>query len=144
MPPKSARRRGSFGAVTELGRRSPCPIPPHRLALPDRRRHQLRRPRLVRRLPLLVPHAASRHTDAIHAACCGLTSCLRDNATVGSGSGSRIDYLFAANVSGPARVGSGHTLTFAEADRLARRDTGRDDASLSYSDHKAVTAKVYH
>jgi hypothetical protein len=52
----------------------------------------------------------------------------------------RIDFLMAAKPGGLPRIDRVHTVGFAEAGRAR----AGDDPSLSYSDHRAVAARVWY
>lgn len=77
--------------------------------------------------------------DPVYEACSGGRSCLDDNWTVGSGS--RIDFLF---FNAAAHSTNGHTVTFNEADAADLQFTGSDRDDLNYSDHRAISARVYY
>ncbi|MFG1779573.1 hypothetical protein ACGFIR_25335 [Micromonospora sp. NPDC049051] len=71
------------------------------------------------------------------------TCALDEHWTIGSGS-RRIDYLFAKRPNGVAPMGAEHTITFNEGDAADKKYTGSDNADLSYSDHRAIRARVHY
>lgn len=91
-------------------------------------------------------------TDPIFAACdeqtasaLELDACLVDHATMRFGS--RYDFLFAkyhpSYRSGPAATSGAVTVGFEEAGEADRALTGKDDAALAYSMHRAVGTYVH-
>lgn len=80
--------------------------------------------------------------DAGYAGCGGATSCLDDNWTINSTR--RIDFLFARRSGGLPRIAAFHTVTFNEGDRADLAVTGTDREDRDYSDHRAVSARVYY
>ncbi|WP_162907490.1 hypothetical protein [Allorhizocola rhizosphaerae] len=74
----------------------------------------------------------------------GVRTCLRDTHwTIGGDS--RIDFLFARKGGGGMPfVGAEHTVTFAEGDQADIQVTGTDRQDRSYSDHRAIRARVHY
>jgi len=57
----------------------------------------------------------------------------------------RIDFLFGKLPGGKLPfIGSEHTITFNEGDAAHKDQTGTDDASLNYSEHRAVMARIHY
>ncbi|HEY0699597.1 MAG TPA: hypothetical protein VGD43_17505 [Micromonospora sp.] len=72
-----------------------------------------------------------------------IKACLQDNWT--SGSGNRIDFLFARRgTGGMPFVGAEHTVTFDEGDAADIAVTGDDRTDRNYSDHRAVRARIHY
>lgn len=69
-------------------------------------------------------------------------ACLKANWT--SGSGKRIDFLFAATPGGLPKVTGTHTVTYNEGDAADREVTGTDRADRDYSGHRAVRALIHY
>jgi hypothetical protein len=79
-----------------------------------------------------------RYRDAAYADCDGSKSCLikRHETTK-----ARIDFLMAAKPSGFPRIDSVHTIGYAEAGRARGR---ADNPNLSYSQHRAIRARIWY
>lgn len=88
------------------------------------------------------------YRDAVYAGCAAsggpVADCLAGNWTL-DGTSRRIDFLFAQRGSGsmPA-VTDSHTVTFNEGDAADNAATGTDRGDMSYSDHRALRARVHY
>lgn len=83
------------------------------------------------------------YRDPGYTACAGSKSCLSNNWTIGGDR--RIDFLFARKPSGGLPTTSAfHTITFNEGDAADLAETGTDRADRSYSDHRAVMARIHY
>lgn len=83
------------------------------------------------------------YRDVGYAGCAGDLSCLASNWTIGGDR--RIDFLFARRPSGALpTVSAFHTVTFDEGDAADKAETGSDREDRNYSDHRAVSARVYY
>ena len=85
----------------------------------------------------------SGYSDAAALACGGDPGCLSQQWTIGNRR--RIDFLFGRNdtTGGAATFSAFRTITFEAANQAAAQVTGADNPA-SYSDHRALTARVHY
>ena len=83
------------------------------------------------------------YADAASQACANDAGCLQQQWTIGNHR--RIDFLFGRDetAGAPARFSAFRTITFEAANAAATQVTGGDEA-FSYSDHRALGARVHY
>ena len=85
------------------------------------------------------------YRDVVYSTCLGHGDCMARQWTIRGRSRRRIDFLFARKPGGGYPGVSGEsTVTFDSGDRADRAVTGHDRASLSYSDHRAIKARIHY